>query len=155
MHLREATTDDLAVLREYWYRLASGMEAYSEFNTLVFDSAEDVPVDGFEAHLDADDVTEYLLVEDDTTVGFLTLQEGRHPSREYSRYLRLVNLFVEPDARNQGYGSAVVDEVKAIARANGCDHLKVSCEWANDGARQFYRQTGFAEKQVTFVQEID
>ncbi|KAB1194449.1 GNAT family N-acetyltransferase [Haloferax sp. MBLA0076] len=155
MQLTEATTDDIDVLIEYWYALASGMEQYSEFNTLSYDSVGDVPEDGFERHFERDDITDYLVEEAGETIGFLTLAEGEHPSREFTRYVRIVNLFVEEGYRNQGYGSAVVSQVKELARANDCDHLKVSCEWHNDGARRFYRETGFEEKQVTFVQQVD
>lgn len=112
-----------------------------------------MPDDGFRAHLD--DVTDYLVVHDGDTVGFVTLREGRHPSREYSRYLRIVNLVIDEGHRGRGHGSAVVDRVRELARDRGCDHLMVSCEWRNEGARRFYRETGFRPKQVDYARPIE
>lgn len=152
MELVEATAADLDALVERWYALARAMETYDELNELAYSAVEDVPDDGFRAHLD--DVTDYLVVHDGDTVGFVTLREGRHPSREYSRYLRIVNLVVDEGHRGRGHGSAVVDRVRELARDRGCDHLKVSCEWRNEDARRFYRETGFRPKQVDYVRPI-
>ncbi|KAB1198882.1 GNAT family N-acetyltransferase [Haloferax sp. MBLA0078] len=155
MMLTEATEDDIGVLVEYWYDLASETERYSEFNELVYDGVDDVPKAGFETHFDSDDIADYLVEEADESIGFVTLRDGEHPSREYERYKSIVNLFIVEDYRNQGYGGAVVAAVKELAREDGCDHLKVSCEWENHDARRFYEDTDFEEKQVTFVQAIE
>lgn len=155
MQLTEATEGDIPVLVEYWYALAAGMEQYSAFNELAYDSTDSVPEDPFRALLDSDDTTVYLVEEDGDAIGFVVLRDGEHPSREYERYKSIVDLLITEEYRSQGYGSAVIEAVKELARADGCDHLKVSCEWANDDARRFYRDTGFEAKQVTFVQEIE
>ena len=155
MELVEATADDLDALVDRWYALAAAMEPHDELNELVYDDVDDVPEDGFRNHLDADDVTDYLVVHDGETIGFVTLREGTHPSRKYSRYLRIVNLAIDEAHRNQGHGAAVVERVKDLARDRGCDHLKVSCEWENEDARRFYRDTGFREKQVDFAQPLE
>ncbi|WP_267639792.1 GNAT family N-acetyltransferase [Haloarchaeobius amylolyticus] len=155
MQLIEATEDDLDTLVECWYTLASGMEQYSAFNELSYDDPDEVPADGFRRHLESDDVTEFLVEDGGELVGWVTTREGEHPSREYTRFTKIVNLLVREPYRNQGYGAEVVSRVEAIARENGCDHLKVACEWENDGARRFYRDTGFEPKQVTFVQDLE
>jgi len=155
MELVEVTVDELDTLVERWYRLARSMEEYSDLNELVYDALEEVPDDGFRAHLDDETVTDYLLVDTDETIGFLTLQVGHHPSRQYSQYLRIVNLAIDEDHRNRGYGTEVIERVKELARECGCDHIKVSCEWHNDGARRFYRDTGFQPKQVDYAQRIE
>ncbi|ELZ91241.1 GCN5-like N-acetyltransferase [Haloferax mucosum ATCC BAA-1512] len=155
MRLEKATADDIPTLVEFWYALASEMEHYSEFNVLVYDDSSAVPEDGFRRHLERDEFTDYLIEEGDELVGLLTTRIGEHPSREYSNYLSVVNLFITERHRNQGYGSAVISRVKQLARKAGCDHLKVSCEWENDGARRFYDENGFEEKQVTFVQQVE
>lgn len=155
MELVEATAEDLDALVNRWYDLAKSMEAYDELNALTFEDAADVPDDGFRAHLDDEDVADYLVVDGDETIGFVTLREGRHPSREYSRYLRIVNLAIDEEHRNRGHGTAVVERVKEIARERGCDHLKVSCEWHNEDARRFYRDAGLRPKQVDYAQPLE
>jgi ribosomal protein S18 acetylase RimI-like enzyme len=155
MELVEATVADLDALVERWYALARSMEAYDELNSLAYGDVDEVPDDGFRAHLDDESVTDYLVVVDDETVGFLTLSAGEHPSRRYSQYLRIVNLAIDTEHRSQGHGTTVVERVKQLARDRGCDHLKVSCEWENDGARRFYREAGFRPKQVDYAQPLE
>ena len=155
MELVEATADDLDALVERWYDLASAMESYDDLNELVYADVEEVPEEPFREQLDDEDVTWYLVVHGDETIGYVTLREGQHPSREYAQYLRIVDLKVDEDHRNQGHGAAVVERVKDLARERGCDHLKVGCEWENEGARRFYRDTGFRPRQVEYAQPLE
>lgn len=155
MELVQATDDDLDALVSRWYSLARSMEEYSELNELVYADVSEVPEDGFRALLGDDEVWVYFVVDGNETVGFLTLQEGDHPSRQYSQYLRIVDLAIDKEHRNQGYGTEVIKRVKKRARQLGCDHLKVSCEWHNEDARRFYRDTNFKPKQVDFAQPLD
>jgi ribosomal protein S18 acetylase RimI-like enzyme len=155
MELVEAGVADLDALVERWYALGAEMEAYDELNELVYADAEAVPEDGFRAHLDDDEVTEYLIVDDGETIGFLTLRESEHPSREYARSLRIVNLAIDEGHRNRGHGTAVVERVEEWGRERGCDRLEVPCEWENDGARRFYREAGFRPKQVVYARPLD
>ncbi|WP_049996199.1 GNAT family N-acetyltransferase [Halococcus sediminicola] len=155
MKLIEATAEDLDAIVDRWYSLAKSMEAYSELNELSYADVDEVSDDGFRAHLDDEEVTDYLIVHETESIGFLTLREGYHSSREYSHYLRIVNLAIDEDRRNRGHGSEVVDLVKEIARDRGCDHLKVSCEWHNKDARRFYHDTDFRPKQVDYAQSLN
>ncbi|QIO23553.1 N-acetyltransferase [Haloarcula sp. JP-L23] len=155
MELVEATVDDLDALADRWYSLAKSMESYDELNQLVYTDADDVPKEGFRNHLDAEEITDYLVVHENETIGYVILREGHHPSRQYSHYLRIVDLHIDEDRRNSGHGTAVVDRVKEIARDRGCDHLKVSCEWENEDARRFYRGTDFRPKQVEYAQPLN
>jgi len=154
MELVEATESDIDALIDRWYALATSMEEYDELNELVYSDVEDVPPDGFKNYLDDDEVTIYLIVDEGGTIGYVILQQGRHPSRRYSDYLRIVDLYIDEDRRDRGYGKAVVEQVKEVARDEGYDHIKVSCEWDNEGARRFYRNTGFRPKQVEYVQSL-
>ncbi|QCJ46441.1 N-acetyltransferase [Haloprofundus sp. MHR1] len=155
MELVEATADDLNALVGRWYDLAKAMEDYSELNELTYTDVNEVPDGGFRAHLDDEDITDYLIVHTGDTIGFVTLREGNHGSRQYSRYLRIVNLAIDEDHRNRGHGTEVVERVKKMAREQGCDLLKVSCEWQNEGARRFYRDLSFQPKQIDYAQPLE
>jgi ribosomal protein S18 acetylase RimI-like enzyme len=155
MDLVEATADDLEALVDRWYALATEMAAHAKLNELVYADVHEVPDDGFRAHLEEEDVTDYLVVEEGETIGFVTLREGHHPSRQYSKYLRIVILALDDDYRSRGHGTAVVERVKELARERGCDHLTVSCEWENEGAQRFYRNTGFQPKQVDYAHRLE
>jgi ribosomal protein S18 acetylase RimI-like enzyme len=155
MELVEAGADDLDALVERWYALASAMEAHDELNELAYADVDDVPDDGFRARLDDEQTTDYLVVDDDETVGYVVLEEGHHPSRQYSHYLRIVDLAIDEGHRNRGLGTDVVARVRELARDRGCDHLTVSCEWENEAARRFYRDLGFRPKQVDYAQPLE
>lgn len=155
MELVEATADDLEALADRWYDLAEAMAEHSELNELDADATAETAEDGFRAHLEDEDVTDCLVVHDGETIGFVTLCEGRHPSRRYSTSLRIVNLAIDEGYRSRGHGASVLERVKAVARERGCDHLKVSCEWENEGARRFYRNADFRPKQVDYAQPLE
>lgn len=154
MELVEATRADVDELAEYWFALASGMEQYSELNELAVERPAEARA-GFEQQLDREDTTVFLIQTEGTSVGYLMLREGTRPSREYSEYATIVDLFVEPEHRGKGHGSDAVEAVKEIASERGCAYVTVSCEWDNDGARRLYERNGFDEKQVTYVQRLD
>lgn len=154
MQLVEATPEDLDALVDRWYALAKSMESYDELNQLVYTDADDVSRDGFRNHLDAEDRTDYLVVHENETIGYVILREGHHPSRHHSHFLRIVDLYIDTDRRNCGHGTAVVERVTEMARERGCDYLKVSCEWQNEAARRFYRDTGFRPKQVEYAHPV-
>lgn len=155
MELVEATETDLGAITDRWYRLAKSMEHYSELNELVYDAASEVSEEGFRSLLEDDETMLSLIKTDGETIGYLMVREGQHPSRQYSQYLRLVDLAIDEPYRNQGHGTAAVERVKELAQQRGCDHLKVSCEWQNDGARRLYRELGFQPKQVEYVQPLE
>lgn len=155
MELVEASPEDIDALVKRWYSLAEAMEAYDELNELAYEGLDDVSGDGFRAHLTDDDVTDYLVVHDDVTIGFVTLRESHHPSRRHARSLRIVNLMLDEGYRNQGHGTAVVERVADIASESGCDSVVASCEWHNEDARRFYRDVGFRPKQVDFARQIE
>ncbi|MEZ3143059.1 N-acetyltransferase family protein [Halobaculum sp. MBLA0143] len=155
MRLVEATAADLDTLVELWYDLAVEMEAYDELNDLVYTEPDEVPDDWFRDNLDSETNTDYLVVHDGETIGFCSLAENDHAAWSDAGRLRIVNLYVEEGVRGQGHGTAVVERVREIARERGCDLLEVSCEWDNDGARRFYRDSGFRPKQVDFVQSVE
>ncbi|WP_121823004.1 GNAT family N-acetyltransferase [Halostella salina] len=155
MDLVEATAEDLDALVDRWHSLAESVESLDELNELVDTDTAAVVENGFREHLDDEAVTVYLVVHDDETIGYVTLREGHHPTRQYSHYLRIVDLYVDDGRRNRGHGTAVIERVKAMARERGCDHLKVACEWRNDDARRFYREADFRPKQVEYAQPLE
>ena len=154
MELVEATQDNLETLAEYWYALATAVEPYDELNELALESPESAE-SGFGDPLESDEEMVYLIAADGESVGFTLIRHGEHPSRVRSSYVDIVDLFVASDHRNEGYGSDAVEAVKRRAAEDGADYVTVSCEWHNEGARRFYEDNGFAEKQVTYACQLD
>lgn len=88
------------------------------------------------------------------TIGYVILREDRRPSRHYSDYIRIVDLYIEEDQRNCGHGTAVIERVTEMACNQICGRLKVACEWQNKDARRFYCNTDVRPKQVEYVQSL-
>lgn len=155
MELVDSGRNDLDIYIDLWFSLAKEMENYSDLNNLIYENKADVSEDGFIRQFEDEDSTWYLIKKEGEVIGFTTLERGEHPSREYSQYTRIVNLFIRENYRGRGYGSKAIEEIKEIARNQGSDHMKVSSEWENSGARSFYRENGFEEKKVDFAQKLE
>ncbi|PSH02276.1 MAG: GNAT family N-acetyltransferase [Nanohaloarchaea archaeon QH_8_44_6] len=155
MELKEADKQELETLVELWFSLAKGMEKYSDLNRLIYESENEVDKEEFLNQLEDENYTFYLIREKEETIGYTKLEQGRNPSREFSDHTRIVEIFIKKDYRNKGFGSKTIEEVKQIASNEGSDHLKISSEWDNRGARRLYKREGFEEKQVSFVHKLD
>jgi GNAT superfamily N-acetyltransferase len=155
MAIREATPDDATLLAtEFWHPLAEQMAEYSELNELHDDAAADA-IDGFEALLESDDLSIFLREDAGDPVAFVTVELGEHPSRKRGRYASINDLYVTDSHRGQGHGTALVEHAEALADREDCDFVKVSAEWGNDPAREFYRKRDYEPKQVTFAKPLD
>jgi len=66
-----------------------------------------------------------------------------------ARGIDLQHLAVQPDARGQGIGGALVSAVLAEARRDGCDYVTVGTGAGNTAVAGFYRRFGFADHPVT------
>ena len=62
------------------------------------------------------------------------------------RGMDMQNLFVQPSARGQGVGAALVAGCRAHARALGCVYLAVGTHPGNVKAAEFYLRQGFEQR---------
>jgi ribosomal protein S18 acetylase RimI-like enzyme len=130
------------------------MEQYSDLNDLHDDAATDA-IDGFERLIDSDDHHIFLREVDDDPVACLVAELGTHPSRVRDRYLSINDLYVKDPHRGDGHGTALVDHAETLAEREDCDFLKVSAEWQNQSARDFYENRDYEPKQVTYAKPLD
>lgn len=65
------------------------------------------------------------------------------------------NLYVVPDARGEGVGSALLDRAESDLREDGADVLAVEALWANEGARRLYERRGYEPHRVTYEQSVE
>ncbi len=84
----------------------------------------------------------------------VSLLEKGGPGTVEQRLMRLDVLCVDEAARGQGIGRAMVDDVRALARAFGCRGLILSAHPENEAALAFYRACGFQLRTVQLEQRI-
>jgi len=77
-------------------------------------------------------------------VGMITGVEMTHPDKGTEMFV--YELSVAPEARRRGAGTALVIELAAIARRNGCYGMWVGTEPGNDAAIATYRRAGASEE---------
>ncbi|MDY6764591.1 MAG: GNAT family N-acetyltransferase [Halobacteria archaeon] len=155
MQIREAEVgDETLIIEEFWYPLAKSMEEYSEINHIKNGVIEDAR-EAMREMLKEEDHRVFILEEEGKDVGCVITEKGERESRKKGRYVSINDLFVKEEYRNQGYGTRLIERVRKWAREENCDYLKVSAEWDNRRVREFYKEKGFKEKQIEFVEIID
>ena len=86
----------------------------------------------------------------------------RRPNVWYAGQVALLDeLYVVPELRGQGIGSAIIDQLVAIARATGVDLVEINVDEGDVDAQRFYERHGFsstepgsAERALYFAKEL-
>lgn len=97
-------------------------------------------------------VTDSLLVADDgeELVGFVTFEvESGVYEQDVTRGL-IENVYVVPERRGEGVGSALLAAAEDRLRERGCDALFLEVLAANGEARRFYREAGYEPHRIQF-----
>lgn len=96
-----------------------------------------------------------LVARGDGVLGFVmfSIEEG-----DYEQDLRrglIENLYVRPDARNEGVGSALLSRAEARLDEHGVDAVSLEVMADNERARQFYRSHGYDPHRVEFEKPLE
>ena len=89
------------------------------------------------------------------TVGFISgeLRQGS-PTFLPRTWASVDDVFVEPEYRNRGMGSALLQSVRDWAQERGADGISLQVAAANARGRKFYEDLGFREISVYQVLEF-
>ena len=91
---------------------------------------------------------------DDGVVGLVSA--NLRPTLYHSGRSALIEeLIVDPEARDQGVGRALVEAVVTWAVAQGASEVEVSTGKENEAAQAFYRQCGFTTEALLLELELD
>lgn len=152
----DATADDVERLADLWTDLVDhgrtyGLTLRSDANRLAAREVLAAAV--------ADDRVLVARVDvgrpDERVVGFasLALETGGF---ERDRVRGVVeNLYVEPAARGEGVGSALLAAAEERLAELGAGTIAVEAMAADDGVREFYRDRGFEPRRVTLAKRVD
>lgn len=67
----------------------------------------------------------------------------------------LSSLYVVPEARGKGYGTALINETKRLARARGCRAIILDSGLPREAAHSFYQGYGFEKSCYGFELALD
>ncbi len=84
----------------------------------------------------------------------IAIQTRESPGSVSHKVLLLEEICVEEALRGQGIGTEIVADVHALARAFGCDMLRIGVYPQNDGAVAFYQKCGFQIRSISMDKHL-
>ncbi|QVQ52704.1 GNAT family N-acetyltransferase [Spiractinospora alimapuensis] len=73
----------------------------------------------------------------------------------WGRFMYVDDLVTHPDVRGTGQGRALLDWLRAEARAVGCTQFHLDSGTQRHGAHRFYLSHGMAIRAFHFIQDLD
>lgn len=151
MRVTPAVADDIDAVTDLWVRLASSQRAHG--STLLPEENRETVRDSVARGI----VTGELLVargdvdDHDAPVGFVGFSLD-HGGLERDETRGVVdNLFVEPDRRGEGVGSALLAAAERALHEAGAVEIALEAMATNDRARSFYRNHGYEPHRVVLL----
>lgn len=143
MEITVPGTGDVDRLLELWLGLADGQQAHGS-RLLAEENAHLVR----ESILQRIVAGSLLVARADQTVGFVMFStETGHYQQDRSRGV-IENLYVVPERRGEGTGTALLDAAESRLRDRGVDAIALDVLADNQRARQFYRDRGYRPHRV-------
>ncbi|ARS88718.1 GNAT family N-acetyltransferase [Natrarchaeobaculum aegyptiacum] len=150
LEIEPAQSADVAVVTDMWVSLACGQRAYD--SAIRADENRERMRETLAAHAAADALLVARL--DGTVVGFASFSIERGALELDVTRGTLSNLYVDPDYRDQGIGTALLEEVEASLAERGVDVVRLEVMAANESARRFYRKRGYDPHRLTMGRSI-
>ena len=98
----------------------------------------------------------YVAKVQDQVAGFvvLSVQEKGGPGTVSKKLMRLDSICVDEAVRGQGIGREMVADVRALARAFGCQEMILGVHPENDHAVGFYQKCGFRIRTINMDMKL-
>jgi ribosomal protein S18 acetylase RimI-like enzyme len=136
MHIRRATEADTDVMRRLW-------DEFTHEATFA-----PYPGNPFQPALVTDHVA-LLAEEDGEPVGTV------YANLANPHFGFVFGLYTTPTARRRGVARALMREIAAVLRDEGRQHVLLSVDTPNEGARAFYERLGFADAARMLRVDVD
>lgn len=135
-----------AIRRAHPSNAATVAHLLRDFNTEFETSVPDAETltQRWETLLGRDDIV-VLLADDDTGFAFLTLR----PTPYWDGPLaQLEELYIVPELRGRGIGSALIAGAVEESRRRGAQEMLINVDEIDHGARRFYERHGFSNYEL-------
>ncbi|MCB9561937.1 MAG: GNAT family N-acetyltransferase [Kofleriaceae bacterium] len=151
MSVRRATVDDAAALASLCAEVQALHVAAMPHLYRRFDDLAPVIAD-FRDRLGDDARASWIAEVDGVAAGYVCTQVVRQAAHVYAlarAHLYVDQMGVRADLRGRGVGRALIDEVRAHARALALPRVVLDVQGFNAGAEAFYRRLGFTTRKHT------
>jgi len=151
MEIEFATVDQAEALTDMWIALADEQTQYDSH--VLGERNRSVVADELSRHA----VTDRLVIatEDGHPVGFVmfTLDRGSYEMDVTQGVIE--NLYVEPEVRNEGIGSELLETAERQLDKRGAETVVLEAMAGNMAARRFYRRHGYDSHRVQLEKSLE
>ena len=98
----------------------------------------------------------YVAKELDVVLGYVLVKIRNYdwPGVVCRKVMLIDEIAVRDEYRNRGIGTAIMDDVKVLARAFGCTDLQLGVYPQNDAAVAFYQKNGFMIRSIDMQMKL-
>ena len=98
----------------------------------------------------------YVAKDREQVLGYVLLKMRSYdwPGVVRRKVMIVDELAVREEVRNKGIGSAIMDDVKVLARAFGCTDLQLGVYPQNDAAVAFYQKNGLMIRSIDMQMKL-
>ena len=150
--IRKATLEDLKSVQELNYKLFD--VEYKNFDPALnmewtfSKMGEDYFIELIEKG------TVWVAVDDNKVIGYLAGSINVKPEYATKSLSELDNFYVEEEYRRQGIGKKLLEEFKKYCISKDIEEIKVTASAKNINARQFYKNNGFEDFEITYKMKL-
>lgn len=102
----------------------------------------------------------FVALDGEEVIGFAVVflesedEDDEHLLPEFKRYGWLSDLYVKPGHRGTGVATRLLQRCERHCAGLGVRQLRLSTLAANAGARRFYENAGYSERDVVYVKDV-
>lgn len=149
--IERTTLEDASTIADLWVDLAMDQRAHGSH--LAAAANRERILDSISHHI-ADDT---LLVAraEEGVVGFVMFSIERRLYVVSATRGTVHNLYVVPERRGEGIGSALLESAETELAADGADRICLEALVENEEARRFYENNGYGPHRIEFEKRVE
>ena len=150
--IRKANIDDLKCVQELNYKLFD-----LEYNN--FDSALNMEwtfSEKGEKYFKKliENGTVWVAEDNNKVIGYLAGSIIGNSSCMTKTLAKLDNFYIDKEYRRKGIGKKLIEELKKYCVSQDIEELKVTANYENVNAREFYKSNGFDDFEITYKMKL-
>ena len=143
--IEKGCKEHLEKVMELWLKL---MEEHKKYDPVFFAEVDKNKVNYFNEYVtDTSDRALFLLYADERIAGFVTagIENGRYYQYNSKKYCVIGDIMIDENARGNGMGKALIEEVKKWSSQLGVDKIELNVFAKNESGCRFFKQIGFQD----------